>query len=401
MGQYANAPKTNSNPTMGNLLYGTPNPGPAPTGKQPATKQPAPVTKPSFTVGGASTPSTPTGQPASGVLTDMEHRPTAGAAPLPGSQQGMAIAPNIATGARRATSAFDFGGNMTPSGAQVAPGAGGSPAPGGTGAQTGQYGVPAGGGGGGFSYGGSAGDSGTDWRAKSQQAGLDFLKPLQEKRQAALETQLSNMGLTRGSEAWSNEMQRLSDQDLRDNLGVFDSGRQETSLAGNLQNQNFNQILSASGQNFDQLLRSNQYNDQTRTQSLNELNALLNGQQVNSPQMPGFSQAGVSQGANYTQAAQNQYSGAMDQYNAKASQQAGLINAGIGIAGLFSDMRLKKDITQIGTLPNGIKIYKYRFNGGSGLEMGVLAQEVAEIMPDAVHMDPTGYLKVNYDMVLK
>lgn len=394
--KYPNAPQQNSNPTMGNLLYGaTPNPGPAPTGKQPATKQPVPTpAKPSFTVGGPSTPSTPTGQPTMNAAVVPSP-----ATPLPGSQQGMSIAPNIATGARRATSAFDFGGNMTPSGAQVAPGAGGSPAPGGTAAPGNPYG--GGGGSGGFSYGGTGGDAGTDWRAKSQQAGLDFLKPLQEKRQAALETQLSNMGLTRGSEAWTNEMQRLGDQNLRDNLGVFDSGRQETSLAGNLQNQNFNQILASSGQNFDQLLRSNQYNDQTRTQSLNELNALLNGQQVNSPQMPGFQSAGVSRGPDYSGAAQNQYSGALDQYNAKQQQQMGLINAGVGIAGLFSDMRLKKDITQVGTLPNGIKIYKYRFNGGTGLELGVLAQEVAEIMPDAVHMDPSGYLKVNYDMVLK
>lgn len=150
------------------------------------------------------------------------------------------------------------------------------------------------------------------------------------------------MGLTRGSAAWDNEMQTLQDQNNRDNLGVYDTSRQETALAGNLDNMNFNQILAASGQNFNQNLASNQYNDtryaqdrtfdlQDRSQSLNELNALLNGQQVGLPQMPGFTNSGVSAGPNYTGAAAQQGQWSQQQAANQNSSFGGLLGGAVGI----------------------------------------------------------------------
>jgi len=150
--------------------------------------------------------------------------------------------------------------------------------------------------------------------------------------------------LTRGSAAWNNEMRSLQDQNNRDNLGVFDSARNETALASNMQNLNFNQILGANNQNFNQALASNQYNDnryssdrlfdlQDRSQSLNELNALLNGQQVGLPQMPGYTNAGVSQGANLTGAANAQGNWNQQQAANQQSSFGGLLSGAVGLGG--------------------------------------------------------------------
>ena len=71
-------------------------------------------------------------------------------------------------------------------------------------------------------------------------------------------------------------------------------------------------------------------------------------------------------------------------------------------ASFMSDVRLKNEITFIGKLENGIKIYKWKWNekgkelAGDQVEFGVLAQEVQKIVPEAVITGPDGYLMVNY-----
>jgi hypothetical protein len=60
----------------------------------------------------------------------------------------------------------------------------------------------------------------------------------------------------------------------------------------------------------------------------------------------------------------------------------------------FSDKRLKSNIVQLGTHPIGIGIYEYDIFGNR--QIGVMAQELLEVMPDAVHQHPSGYLMVDY-----
>jgi hypothetical protein len=66
-------------------------------------------------------------------------------------------------------------------------------------------------------------------------------------------------------------------------------------------------------------------------------------------------------------------------------------------AGAASDIRLKLDIAQVGQLDNGIKLYRFRYIGGEKVYVGVMAQQVAAIAPQAVVMEPNGYLAVYYD----
>jgi hypothetical protein len=65
--------------------------------------------------------------------------------------------------------------------------------------------------------------------------------------------------------------------------------------------------------------------------------------------------------------------------------------------GRRSDVALKHDITLLGHLENGLGFYRFRYNGSKQIYVGVMAQEVQTIMPEAVVRDPDGYLEVLYD----
>ena len=47
-------------------------------------------------------------------------------------------------------------------------------------------------------------------------------------------------------------------------------------------------------------------------------------------------------------------------------------------------------------LDNGLGLYRYRYLWSDTAYVGVMAQEVALVMPDAVVCGPDGYLRVNY-----
>ena len=71
--------------------------------------------------------------------------------------------------------------------------------------------------------------------------------------------------------------------------------------------------------------------------------------------------------------------------------------------GVFSDERLKKDIEEVKTLSNGVKVVRWKWNDiGKKIAnpdqptFGVIAQQVAKIIPDAVMKHASGYLMVDY-----
>jgi len=65
--------------------------------------------------------------------------------------------------------------------------------------------------------------------------------------------------------------------------------------------------------------------------------------------------------------------------------------------GRRSDIRLKHDIVLLGRLDSGIGIYRFGYNGSDKIYVGVLAQEVMRIRPDAAAVGRDGYLRVYYD----
>jgi len=62
----------------------------------------------------------------------------------------------------------------------------------------------------------------------------------------------------------------------------------------------------------------------------------------------------------------------------------------------FSDIRLKRDITLLGRLDDGLSLYSYRYLWSDTVYVGVMAQEVALMMPSAVVKGDDGYLRVDY-----
>ncbi len=62
-----------------------------------------------------------------------------------------------------------------------------------------------------------------------------------------------------------------------------------------------------------------------------------------------------------------------------------------------SDARLKRDIALVGRRADGLGLYRYRYLWSDTVYVGVMAQEVALIHPDAIVRGPLdGYLRVNY-----
>jgi hypothetical protein len=70
---------------------------------------------------------------------------------------------------------------------------------------------------------------------------------------------------------------------------------------------------------------------------------------------------------------------------------------GGGGGGRRSDMRLKHDIVLVGRLDDGLGYYRFVYNGGHTTFVGVMAQEVMTVAPEAVTRGADGYLRVSYD----
>ena len=76
------------------------------------------------------------------------------------------------------------------------------------------------------------------------------------------------------------------------------------------------------------------------------------------------------------------------------------------IANWPSDVRLKENITKVGSLDSGINLYTWDWNeegkrlAGDTPTVGVLAQEVQQVMPEAIIRGDHGYLTVNYSKLI-
>jgi hypothetical protein len=70
-----------------------------------------------------------------------------------------------------------------------------------------------------------------------------------------------------------------------------------------------------------------------------------------------------------------------------------------GVPFVLSDIRLKRDILRVARLNDGISLYRYRYSWSDQLYVGVMAQEVAKVIPDAVMRGADGYLRVDYGLL--
>lgn len=82
---------------------------------------------------------------------------------------------------------------------------------------------------------------------------------------------------------------------------------------------------------------------------------------------------------------------------------AAQIGKGLKVAGnlfsIFSDERLKENISEVGKTKGGLGVYTYNYKGDPTPQMGVMAQEVAKKQPAALGPTVGGYKSVQYGKV--
>ena len=64
-----------------------------------------------------------------------------------------------------------------------------------------------------------------------------------------------------------------------------------------------------------------------------------------------------------------------------------------------SDIRLKTNIVKLGVRADGLGVYAFDYVWGGPRNIGLMAQEVMHVYPDAVMTDGQGYLMVDYGKV--
>lgn len=115
-------------------------------------------------------------------------------------------------------------------------------------------------------------------------------------------------------------------------------------------------------------------------QNLATLGANAAAGQATATQQTGGNISNLITGAGNARAA-----GRVGAANARQAGFSNLLNTGLGVAALtLSDMRAKTDIRPLGETPEGIGIYVYRYRGDDKPQVGVMAQEVELVHPEAV-----------------
>lgn len=201
-----------------------------------------------------------------------------------------------------------------------------------------------------------------------------------------------------------------SQQDFMQQMQAGSQGFQDTRQAAEFQNQARQQALqermALAGYNTDQSYQYADYHNKLRQQqlneyltqrgfTLNEIQALMNNQQVGVPQFNQFTAASKADTApilqgSYMQGQQNAANASAD--NAFMNNLLGGASSIAGIAGMFSDRRLKSNIRKVGER-NGVNWYSYEIFGRP--QIGVMADEV----PWAATQHPSGYMIVDYSKV--
>jgi hypothetical protein len=201
--------------------------------------------------------------------------------------------------------------------------------------------------------------------------------------------------------ASGNEAQRMfgMQKDLR---GVNTGEEERAAAFGNqARDQGFNERMSAGTYNQAKDLQQANYANQLRQQNitegmsqrgqrLNEVNALISGQQVAQPSFTPFNQAGVAQAPQLLQAAGMQGQQAAANASADNAAFGNMMGGAASLGMMMSDRRLKRNIRRIGT-KKGYPIYAFDYIWGVA-GIGVMADEI----PAEYTVQQGEYKMVNY-----
>ena len=280
------------------------------------------------------------------------------------------------------------------------------------------------------------------------------LQPQIQQSEERLQAQLANQGIAPGTEAYNRAMMQqgqktndlltqaqLAGQNVQQNMfgqalqgGQFGNQALNQMNANQLANLGFNNATNQQG--FANQLAGTQANNAALAQGfanqaanagitnaanqqafnqqmtqynmpLNTLSALRTGAQVQNPSFVNVPQQATTGGADILGASQMGYNAQMGDFNAKQAAQQNFNQGLMGLGGALalSDIRTKENIKQINWLPNGLPVYTYEYKpefkdiAGHGKFVGVMAQEVEMVQPEAVITNADGYKMVNYGVL--
>ncbi len=229
-----------------------------------------------------------------------------------------------------------------------------------------------------YSVNGSANDAKRVENATYQNA-LSKINPQFEAQRRQLETRLQNQGLSVGSEAYQNAMNNL---DLQQSNAYSQAAYDSIAAGQNAYTNSLNNQIAAGN-----------FQNNARMLPINEIFSLLQNSQT------GYDVA--MDKYKIANKMDNRIAEART-YNYKDQNNTGLNFLG-NLAGLAisSDEELKEDIVEVGRLYNGLPVYLYHYRNDNIPRIGLLAQQVAEVNPEAVFIDDYGYLKVNYALACR
>jgi hypothetical protein len=204
-----------------------------------------------------------------------------------------------------------------------------------------------------------------------------YMQPIFDQQQAALNSQLANEGIAQGSDAYNN--------------------------AQNLFSRNVNNAYESALANdeplaYEQALQSYQAPIQTLGTLLGEAQptSSVSGSLISTPQeqiQPADLESLVQQ--NYQSQLQNYQNTMSGLFSIPSAVLGGWARSGFAMP---SDRRLKRDIDRVGWLNDGTPIYRFRYLNDPAMHIGVMAQDIKAIKPEAVFITPEGFMLVDYEI---
>jgi hypothetical protein len=158
------------------------------------------------------------------------------------------------------------------------------------------------------------------------------LDPMWEQRMEQKEAALRNQGLNPGDEAYDYAMSDME----RNQTDAYNQAMYSAIGIGGAEGERQQQMNLRAGNYGNQVRQAEIAEEmQRRGFTLNEINAILSGQQIGMPSMPGFNTAERAQGTDYMGAANAQWGADMDRFSAQQAQSQMLMDGITGAAGMF------------------------------------------------------------------
>jgi hypothetical protein len=246
-------------------------------------------------------------------------------------------------------------------------------------------------------------------QAAGEQEGYDYLQERDALDYTGSQGAKSNLMGLYGLEGGTGSQQALIDQAQQSPLYAAIQGTRQAgedaisrnaSMTGGLRSggiqanmYDFNQRLDERAllESYDQQVSGLEGISQWET---NENNIYQAGLRPSATEALGIAQAGEARGL-----------GRVAEGNAIQAGRGGILDAGATVLGgaKWSDLRLKDNVQFVDNI-DGVNIYEWEWNdtardlGLEGIDVGVMADEIEQFMPEAVGVSQ-GFKTVNYDML--